>query len=55
LPIRLEIRELAEAGTTITARRPECEVAAMYSAIAARIWQKLGEHPASPPPSITIA
>ena len=55
LPIRLEIRELADAGTPITASRPECEVAAMYSAIAARIWQKLGEQPAIPPPSITIA
>jgi ATP-binding protein involved in chromosome partitioning len=55
LPIRLEIRELADAGTPITASRPECEVAAMYSAIAARIWQKLGEQPAIPPPSITSA
>jgi ATP-binding protein involved in chromosome partitioning len=55
LPIRLEIRELADAGTPIAASRPESEVAAMYSAIAARIWQKLGKQPAALPPSITMA
>jgi len=41
LPLKLEIRELADAGTPIVAARPETEEAKAYQAIAARLWDKL--------------
>jgi ATP-binding protein involved in chromosome partitioning len=41
LPLKLAIRELADAGTPIVAARPDSEEAAQYRAIAARLWDKL--------------
>ncbi len=41
LPLKLSIRELADAGTPIVAARPETEEAGHYRAIAARLWAKL--------------
>ncbi len=41
LPLKLEIRVLADAGTPIVAARPETPEAAAYRAIAARLWEKL--------------
>ena len=41
LPLKLAIRELADAGSPIVAARPEGEEAAAYRAIAARLWAKL--------------
>ncbi|TCZ64414.1 Mrp/NBP35 family ATP-binding protein [Roseicella aquatilis] len=41
LPLKLEIRELADAGTPIVAARPEAEEAGAYRRIAARLWEKL--------------
>jgi ATP-binding protein involved in chromosome partitioning len=41
LPLKLAIRELADAGTPIVAARPETEEAAGYRAIARRLWGKL--------------
>ncbi len=41
LPLKLAIRELADAGTPIVAARPETEEAGHYRAIAARLWAKL--------------
>ena len=41
LPLKLAIRELADAGTPIVAAQPEGEEAAAYRAIAARLWAKL--------------
>ncbi|MDO9711224.1 Mrp/NBP35 family ATP-binding protein [Paracraurococcus lichenis] len=41
LPLKLEIRQLADAGTPIVAARPETEEAKAYRRIAARLWDKL--------------
>jgi ATP-binding protein involved in chromosome partitioning len=41
LPLKLAIRELADAGTPFVAARPESEEAATYRRIAARVWDKL--------------
>ncbi|MCQ4158313.1 Mrp/NBP35 family ATP-binding protein [Roseomonas sp. GC11] len=48
LPLKLEIRELADAGTPIVAARPESHEAAAYRAIAARLRQKLGQKQSGP-------
>ncbi len=49
LPLKLAIRELADAGTPIVAARPEGEEARAYQAIAARLWAKLAEGVAAGP------
>ena len=41
LPLKLEIRELADAGTPIVTAKPDSEEAATYRAIAARVWEKV--------------
>ena len=41
LPLKLDIRLLADAGTPIVAARPETEEAQAYRRIAARLWDKL--------------
>ncbi|RVT95623.1 iron-sulfur cluster carrier protein ApbC [Rhodovarius crocodyli] len=41
LPLKLAIRELADAGTPIAAAKPDSEEAGHYRAIAARLWGKL--------------
>jgi ATP-binding protein involved in chromosome partitioning len=41
LPLALNIRELADAGTPIVAARPDTAEAAGYRRIAARLWEKL--------------
>jgi ATP-binding protein involved in chromosome partitioning len=51
LPLKLEIRELADAGTPIVAARPETEEAKAYQRIAARLWGKL-QGAAAPGPRI---
>jgi ATP-binding protein involved in chromosome partitioning len=43
VPLKLAIRELADAGTPIVAARPETEEAKAYQRIAARLWEKLAE------------
>ncbi|WBV44236.1 Mrp/NBP35 family ATP-binding protein [Pseudoroseomonas cervicalis] len=49
LPLKLEIRELADAGTPIVMARPDSHEAGAYRAIAARLRQKLaGRAPAGP-------
>jgi len=40
LPLKLAIRELADAGTPIVTAKPETEEAATYRRIAARVWEK---------------
>jgi ATP-binding protein involved in chromosome partitioning len=40
LPLKLEIRELADAGTPIVTARPDSAEAAEYRRIAARVWDK---------------
>ncbi|MBC7434347.1 MAG: Mrp/NBP35 family ATP-binding protein [Rubritepida sp.] len=54
LPLKLAIRELADAGTPIVAARPESEEAAQYRAIAARVWAKLQVEAAPAGPSISF-
>ncbi|MFC7473347.1 Mrp/NBP35 family ATP-binding protein [Dankookia sp. GCM10030260] len=41
LPLKIDIRLLADAGTPIVAARPETEEAQAYRRIAARLWDKL--------------
>lgn len=53
LPLKLEIRELADAGTPIVMARPDSHEAGAYRAIAARLRQKLAER-APAGPKITI-
>ncbi len=50
LPLKLDIRTLADAGTPIVAARPETEEAQAYRRMAARLWAKLNgaEAPAGP-------
>ncbi|MCK8786505.1 Mrp/NBP35 family ATP-binding protein [Roseomonas sp. NAR14] len=48
LPLRLAIRELADAGTPIVAARPESEEARAYAGMAARLWEKVSEPAAGP-------
>jgi ATP-binding protein involved in chromosome partitioning len=43
LPLKIEIRELADAGTPIVAARPETEEARAYQRIATRLREKLAE------------
>jgi ATP-binding protein involved in chromosome partitioning len=57
LPLALNIRELADAGTPIVAARPDTEEAASYRRIAARLWEKLqgsGTAEAAPGPRIVV-
>ena len=42
LPLKLDIRLLADAGTPIVAARPETEEAQAYRRIAARLWEGAG-------------
>jgi len=53
LPLKLAIRELADAGTPIVTARPETEEAGIYRAIAARIWDKV-KAPAQAGPAIIV-
>jgi ATP-binding protein involved in chromosome partitioning len=41
LPLKLAIRELADAGTPIVAARPDAEESKSYRRIASRLWDKL--------------
>jgi ATP-binding protein involved in chromosome partitioning len=54
LPLKLAIRELADAGTPIVAARPETEEAAAYMRIAARLWAKLQDSGAAAGPKIIM-
>lgn len=53
LPLKLAIRELADAGTPIVTARPDTEEAAAYRAIAARLWEKV-KSPAQAGPAILV-
>ena len=54
LPLKLSIRELADAGTPIVAARPETEEAGHYRAIAARLWAKLNGQANKAGPRIVV-
>ncbi|WP_159994399.1 Mrp/NBP35 family ATP-binding protein [Roseomonas sp. 18066] len=50
LPLKLEIRELSDAGTPVVGARPDSHEAATYRQIAARLREKLGQRrPAAAP------
>lgn len=53
LPLKLAIRELADAGTPIVTARPETDEAAAYRRIAARVWDKV-RAPGASGPSIVV-
>jgi len=52
LPLKLEIRELSDAGTPIVMARPESAEAGAYRRIAARLWEKLAGRGAPAGPRI---
>ena len=54
LPLKLSIRELADAGTPIVAAKPETEEAAAYRRIAMRMWEKLQGAGAKAGPRIVV-
>ncbi len=54
LPLKLAIRELADAGSPIVAARPESEEAQAYRAIAARLWATLEGKGAAAGPRIVV-
>ena len=54
LPLKLSIRELADAGTPIVAAQPESEKAAAYRRIAARILERLEGAPPAAGPRIVV-
>ena len=55
LPLKMAIRELADAGTPIVAAKPETEEAQSYQKIATRLREKLAERAAAPAgPKIVI-
>jgi len=54
LPLKLAIRELADAGTPIVMARPETEEADAYRRIAARLWEKLQGTGAAAGPRIVV-
>ncbi|WP_421988676.1 iron-sulfur cluster carrier protein ApbC [Roseococcus sp.] len=53
LPLKLSIREMADAGTPIVSAAPDSHEAASYRRIAARIWEKV-EAPARSGPRIVM-
>ena len=53
LPLKLAIRELADAGTPIVTARPETDEAVAYRRIAARVWDKV-RAPGASGPSIVV-
>jgi ATP-binding protein involved in chromosome partitioning len=54
LPLKLAIRELADAGSPIVAERPASEEATAYRAIAERLWGKLQGAAAQAGPRIVV-
>ncbi len=54
LPLKIDIRLLADAGTPIVAARPETEEAQTYRRMAARLWGKLNGAEAAAGPRIVI-
>jgi ATP-binding protein involved in chromosome partitioning len=54
LPLKLAIREMADAGTPIVLAAPASDEAARYRAIAARIWEKVSQPAAAAGPRIVM-
>ncbi|ONG54412.1 sodium:proton antiporter [Pseudoroseomonas deserti] len=54
LPLKLEIRELSDAGTPVVGARPDSHEAAAYRQIAARLREKLGQRRPAPAPRFVV-
>jgi ATP-binding protein involved in chromosome partitioning len=54
LPLKLSIREMADAGTPIVLAAPDTDEAATYRRIAARIWEKAEQPAAASGPRIVM-
>ncbi|WP_419896467.1 Mrp/NBP35 family ATP-binding protein [Roseomonas sp. USHLN139] len=54
LPLKLEIRELSDAGTPVVGARPDSHEAATYRQIAARLREKLGHRRPAPAPRFVV-
>jgi ATP-binding protein involved in chromosome partitioning len=54
LPLKLEIRQLSDAGTPVVGARPDSHEAAAYRRIARRLREKLGQRPAAAPPRFVV-
>jgi len=54
LPLKLEIRELSDAGTPIVIAKPDSEEAAIYRRIAARVFEKATGGGAAKGPKIVV-
>ena len=50
VPLLLDIRTASDAGTPIVAAAPESEAARAFTALAARVWQKVSGEAAPPGP-----
>ncbi len=54
LPLKLAIRQMADAGTPVVLAAPDSHEAGAYRAIAARLWEKLDAPTSARTPSITM-
>ncbi|MCX8135163.1 MAG: Mrp/NBP35 family ATP-binding protein [Roseococcus sp.] len=54
LPLKLAIREMADAGTPVVLAAPESEEAGRYRAIARRLWEKVSAPAAAAGPRIVM-
>ncbi|MBB3656403.1 ATP-binding protein involved in chromosome partitioning [Rhizobium sp. BK650] len=52
VPLTMNIRETSDAGTPLVASDPNGIVAGIYRAIAARVWEQVGEKPQREAPAI---
>jgi ATP-binding protein involved in chromosome partitioning len=50
----MNIRETSDAGTPLVASDPNGVVAGIYRAIAAKVWEQLGEKPQREAPAIVF-
>jgi ATP-binding protein involved in chromosome partitioning len=54
VPLTMNIRETSDAGTPLVASDPNGVVAGIYRAIAAKVWEQLGEKPQREAPAIVF-
>jgi ATP-binding protein involved in chromosome partitioning len=52
VPLTMNIRETSDAGTPLVASDPNGIVAGIYRAIAAKVWEQVGEKPLRAAPAI---
>jgi ATP-binding protein involved in chromosome partitioning len=54
VPLTMNIRETSDAGTPLVASDPNGIVAGIYRAIAAKVWEQVGETPQREAPAIVF-